>query len=587
MTPYDHAIIAFYFVFMLAISWAFRRFIHNVSDYFRSGGQVLWWMAGGSAFMVSFSAWTFTGAASRAYGDGWPIAVIYVANALGFLMNAAYFGPRFRQLRVITSMQAVRARFGRVNEQFFTWLTIPLGTMYAGIWLYGLGVFSSAAFGLDVTTTIVVTGATVLVISLVGGSWAVVASDFIQVLILMPITVVATVLALAHVGGTAQFVERLADTRLDFSRLFSDEFLLFWCVAILIKQFISTNNLSDASRYLCVKDSGHARKAALLAAGLFCAGTFVWFLPPMAASITHPDLGAVFPTLKNPAEGSFFAIAMATFPKGMLGLLVSGIFAATMSSMDSGLNKNAGIFVKNFYQPVLRPAATDRELLVTGKITTVSLGIIVILVAQSYSRLQDLSLFQLMLDFGILVALPQTLPLVLGIFIRRTPAWSGWSTVLIGFVVSWVTRHHLTLSWALETFGMGGSDLTTWEKQNWDQGVAVFSNVIICTAWFLFTRFFYAREPAVYREAIEEFSRRIETPVEYAKDEIEAPTDDRQSWLIGWLCLPYGAIVMLMALIPNPWLGRAGFAFSGAVVALVGWLLVRQAKPAAKPGPNV
>jgi Na+/proline symporter len=579
MTPYDHAVIAFYFVFMLAISWVFKRFIRNVSDYFRSGGQVLWWMAGGSAFMVSFSAWTFTGAASRAYGDGWPIMVIYLANALGFLMNAIYFGPRFRQLRVITSMQAVRMRFGRVNEQFFTWLTLPLGTMYAGIWLYGLGVFSSAAFGLDVTTTIVVTGVTVLVISLVGGSWAVIASDFIQVLILMPITIVATILALSQVGGTAAFVERLSDTHLDFGRLLSDEFLLFWCVAIVIKQFISTNNLSDASRYLCVKDSRHARKAALLAAALFFGGIFIWFTPPMAASIVHPDLGSLFPTLKNPAEGSFFAIAVATFPAGMLGLLVSGIFAATMSSMDSGLNKNAGIFVKNFYQPVLRPGASDRELLFTGKMTTITLGVGIILLAQSYSRLQGLSLFQLMLDFGILVALPQTLPLLLGVFIRRTPSWSGWSTVLVGFAVSWTTRNHLTLSWAMSAFGIEPGAVNSWEKQNWDQGVAVFANVVICTSWFLFTRFFYAREPEAYRASIDTFSERIEKPVHYAVDETEAPTDDRQSWLIGWLCVPYGVVVMLLALIPNPMAGRIGFLFAGGVVACVGWALVRQSRP--------
>jgi SSS family solute:Na+ symporter len=83
MSHYDYAVLAFYFVFMIAISWAFRRFVNNVSDYFRSGGQIVWWMVGGSAFMVSFSAWTFTGAASKAYSDGWPIAVIYVANASG------------------------------------------------------------------------------------------------------------------------------------------------------------------------------------------------------------------------------------------------------------------------------------------------------------------------------------------------------------------------------------------------------------------------------------------------------------------------------------------------------------------------
>src|SRR5437764_918155 len=91
MTRYDYAVLVFYLGFMVTISWVFRRFVTSVSDYFRGGGKALWWMVGGSAFMMSFSAWTLTGAASKAYGDGWPITIIYVANAVGFLINALAF----------------------------------------------------------------------------------------------------------------------------------------------------------------------------------------------------------------------------------------------------------------------------------------------------------------------------------------------------------------------------------------------------------------------------------------------------------------------------------------------------------------
>src|SRR4051812_11671689 len=171
MTPYDYAVLVFYFGFMLTISWVFRRFVHNVSDYFRGGGKALWWMVGGSAFMVSFSAWTFTGAASAAYADGWPVATIYVANAVGFLVSALYFAPRFRQLRVVTGVEAIRQRFGPASEQVFTWLQIPLGTLQAGIWLNALAVFFSAVFRVDLTLTIAVTGLVVLFIALIGGSW--------------------------------------------------------------------------------------------------------------------------------------------------------------------------------------------------------------------------------------------------------------------------------------------------------------------------------------------------------------------------------------------------------------------------------
>lgn len=581
MTSFDYAVLAFYFVFMLVISWVFRRFITNVSDYFRSGGQVLWWMAGGSAFMVSFSAWTFTGAASRAYSDGWPIAVIYFANALGFFMNAAYFGPKLRQLRVITSMEAVRLRFGRASEQTFTWVTLPLQMLTAGIWLYGLGTFFSAAFNIDVRLTIAVTGVSVLLISLIGGSWAVLASDFIQVLILMPVTIVTTFLAVAHVGGWSVAVERLSATTLNLEKLATTDFLLFWCVAIVFKQFLSTNNINDASRYLCVKDSSHARKAALLAGFLFLGGIVVWFLPPMIATLTHPDLAATFPKLKEPSEGSFLAIAQTVFPVGMVGLLVSGIFAATMSSMDSGLNKNAGVFIKNFYQPFLRPNATENELLFAGKVTTTALGISVILVAVFYSTIKDLTLFELMLKFQILVSTPYIVPLVLGMVIHRTPGWAGWSTVAVCFVVSFLTERYLDIGWAARVFGVTDGT-TNWERQNWEQGIGLFTILGAGLAWFLLTRLFYHREKPEQRAAIEEFSRRLATPVDYAKEESAAATDDKQSWLIGWLCLPYGAVVCLMALIPNPLVGRLAFLFCGGVVMLIGWLLVKQSRrPAA------
>jgi solute:Na+ symporter, SSS family len=579
MTPYDYAVLAFYFVYLLVISWVFRRLIHNVNDYFRSGGQVIWWMAGGSAFIVSFSAWTFTGAASRAYSDGWPIMVIYLANSVGFVASAWYFAPRFRQLRVVTSMQAVRARFGPVNEQFFTWLTLPLRLMYAGIWLYGLGVFFAAAFGMDVTRTILLAGGTVTVIALVGGSWAVVASDFIQVLILMPVTLVATVLAVAKLGGAGAFVHQLSATRLNLGKLRTDDFLLLWCVAMLAKQFFSINSLTEAPRYFCVKDSRHARKAALFAAALMLVGVVIWFVPPMAASVTNPDLARVFPGLKNPGEGSFFAIATATFPVGMLGLLVSGVFAATMSAMDAGLNSNAGIFIKNFYQPQLRPAAAERELLLAGKLTTLAFGAIICVLAQAYSRFPQLSLFQLMLDFGILVALPQALPLVLGIFIRRTPAWSGWSTVLVGFATGCLTRHFLTVDWALRTFG-GSHQPNVWERQNWDQAIAVGMNITVGAAWFCGTRLFYGRASPAYRAAIESFSRNIDRPVDYDREEAAPATDDRQSRLIGWLCLPYGGVLCFLALIPNPPSGRLAFIFCGAVLALIGTALIRQSREA-------
>src|SRR5205814_6290769 len=99
-----------------------------------------------------------------------------------------------------------------------------------------------------------------------------------------------------------------------------------WIIAMLCQKWVALNNMTDASRYLSVKDTQHARKAALLATILFVIGPGVWFIPPMVARIVYPHIAGEFPKLANPQEASYFAIAMQTMPAGMIGLLLSGIF---------------------------------------------------------------------------------------------------------------------------------------------------------------------------------------------------------------------------------------------------------------------
>jgi SSS family transporter len=570
MSPYDYGVIAFYFVFMLGLGWVAGRFIRNSSDYFRGGGQMVWWLVGASAFMTQFSAWTFTGAASAAYKEGWPIFVIYLANALGFGCNYLYFAARARQARVITAIEAVRERFSRGNEQVFTWLQIPMGTLYAGIWLNGLCVFLAAAFDLPLEPTIIVTGCVVLLMTFVGGSWAAVAGDFVQLLILMPVAVIAAILALIKVGGPGALAAGLPAGHLHVAAMFDSKLMLVWVVAIFIKQFISTNNLLEASRYLCVKDGSHARKASLLAGALFLIGPIVWFIPPLAAAMLFPDLHAVFPALHNPSEGAYVAVCQATMPAGMIGLLVSGIFAATMSSMDSGLNRNAGIFVKNFYQPVLRPAAPEAELVRMGRWTTAVMGLLIILAALNFSRMQGIGLFDLMLQFGTLVAVPYSLPLTLGVIFPRTPAWAGWSTTFLCLGVSLVSVNFFGPEWFAHIMHRGV--LAPGQAAYWTVAFGLVANVIIGTAWFLASRWWWPRTPGRDRQRIDAFARRMETPVDFAR-EVGAGSDRRQARTLGFFSLAYGVFILLLAFIPNAPGGRLAFVGCGGGVALIGaWL---------------
>lgn len=582
VTPVDFGVLVFYFCFLVSIGWVTRRFVHNTSDYFRGGGQMLWWMAGASAFMNMFSAWTFTGGASRAYTDGANILWIYLGNTVGFFVCALYFAPRLRQLRVITAMEAVRQRFGRGNEQFFTWLSLPTSVVFAGLWLNGLAVFLHTVFGFDLEATIVVTGVIVVFNSAIGGSWAVVSSDFMQTLILMGIALVAAIYSLVAVGGIGEIVREFPTESWAFGNGINYPVLaVLWIFLMFFKQFTATNSVSEAPKYLYAKDSRHARRAAWFAGALMLVGPVIWFIPPMVARIQYPELGAMFPALKEPSEAAFVVMALKTLPSGMLGLLIAGMFAATISSMDSGLNRNAGIFVRNFYLPVLRPVATEKEQLLVGRLTTLAFGAITILTGLFLNDLEHLSLFDLMQQFSALVSVPITIPLILMVFVRRTPDWSAWSTVVLGLVISWLSRFVFPGAWWNEEFALG---MSLREVNDWDavQGLVLGATILPC--WFLFTRRFY-RAPIGQRKSDQEvYWQNLATPVHSGSE--TAKLDGRQGAVLGGLAGVYGAFVLLLALVPNPLPGRLAFVAFGFALIALGWFLYRAYNRGAPPSPR-
>ena len=578
LSAYDIAVLIFYFLFMCSMGWIFKRFIKNTSDYFRAGGEMLWWIVGAGAFMTNFSAVSFTGMAGKAYQDGPVVLVIFFAGAIGFFFNYLHFAPVFRQMRCVTAMDAVRKRFGAVNEQFFTWINIPTGMLYAAIWLNGLAVFLAAAFGMPMTLTIVLTGLVTLIMSLLGGNWTSTASDFVQMLLLMPVTIVVAVLAILKIGGFGNFFAQTPTHFWNWGEVASSNMIGLWIIAIIIQKWIALNNMTDASRYLSVKDSTHARKAALLATILFIVGPAVWFIPPMVARILYPDLRAIFPDkehLPNVQDASYFAIASATMPAGMLGLLISGIFASTMGQMDSGLNRNAGYFIKNFYQVKVRPDAGERELLLASRLVTVLFGGLIILATLWFASLKDMPIFNLMVNFGSWVGVPIAIPLIWGMFVRRAPSWAGWTTVLLGLLTSYLVQKVLTGQWASQTFGW---PLNAREVSDWGQAAGILCNVIVGSTWFLVTPLFAKARSPEEIERVDRFFIEMKTPVDFEREEKSTGSDHVQSQTMGLLCLIYGGFITLLALIPNPMIGRASFLFCGLIMFTVGGVLHRSGK---------
>ncbi|MCR9506294.1 sodium:solute symporter family protein [Vibrio alginolyticus] len=578
----DMLVVGVYFIFMIAIGVIFKRFAgSSTSDYFRGGGKMLWWMVGSTAFMTQFSAWTFTGAAGKAFTDGFPIMVVFMANAFGFLLSWLFFSYRFRQMRVVTPIEGVRRRFGGTNEQVFTWATMPTSIVYTGIWLNGLALFVSAVFKVDIETTIVVTGLIVLFISVIGGAWGVVASDFVQMVVIMAVTVVCAVAALVKIGGPTNLIEQFPADSIMGSDMNYTLLFVAWFIFMFVKQLQNINNMQDSYRFLTAKDSTNARKAALLAFILMLIGPAIWFLPPWVTAVMYPDAATVHAAElgKKAADAVYLVFVENAMPVGMVGLLMSAVFAATMSSMDSGLNRNSGIFVRNFYAPILDKNADDKKLMRVSQIVTMCFGGLIILVALFINSLRGLSLFDAMMYVSTLLQMPILVPLFFGIFIKKTPDWAAWATLVVGIIVSYLVSFVITADVVANWLNLE-TPFTGREAKDLKVLLGIMGHLFITGGFFCLTTRFY-KEPVGERQSeLTEFWNDVATPVveEAGQDEL----DRQQRNMLGKLILVFGVLVTLMVFIPNPFWGRMAFVFCGAVIVTVGGLLLKSAKHADK-----
>lgn len=579
---YDYLVIAGYFTLIVGIGFAFKGMAKNsTSDYFRGGGRMLWWMVGSTAFMAQFSAWTFTGAAGKAYTDGFAVSLVFFANTFAYFCGWAYFSHRFRQMRVDTPTEGIKRRFGQQNETFFSWALIVFSVINAGVWLNALGVFSSAVFNADITLTIIATGLTVLFVSVLAGAWGVVASDFVQTLVVAVVSIACAIVALVQVGGPVEMVTQfpsdfMMGPDMNYGLLLVGTFVFF-----LAKQMITIMNLNDSFRFLNAKDSDNARKAALLAMVLMGLGSIIWFIPPWVSAILYPDAAAAFPELGNKAADAVYLVfARNTMPIGTVGLLLAGLFAATMSSMDSSLNKNAGIFVRSIYQPLLarkNKVIDDKHLLKVSRVVSFACGILVISVALFFKSLKELSLFDLMMSLSTMIQVPLLIPLIFGLFIKKTPNWAPWVTVALGLFISWFMMNILTPQVFANWLGL--NELTRRESVDMNLMLTIAAHLIFTAGFFCSTTFFYKAEQDEHKQEREKFFVDIETPV--IADNVQDDYDRKQRDKLGSMVLLMGSGVTLMALIPNPLWGRGMFVACALVILAVGVFLKRSAKPTA------
>jgi SSS family solute:Na+ symporter len=520
VAPVDFAVIAVYMALMLGIGVYAMRFNRGASDYFKGGSRIHWLAAGLSSFMSGFSAWTFTGAAGLAYQHGLVAVLLYVGNACTFLLGYFLFAQRWRRARIGTVMEYLVDRYDERTRQAFSWTTIFFQFFTGAAMLYGLALFVAPTCGWPLSWTIVGSGAVILAYCVIGGLWAVVITDFLQAAILMPFTVVMFFASLAKVGGVSGLVAALPAemTSLALPPGYGWRYVLCWTVMTSF----GYNTSAMAQRYFSVEDERASRKIALLCFSLFMLGAFIWFVPPLAMRVLHPDLKSIWPGLANPHESSYALAALTLLPSGLVGIMLAAMFSATMSSLSGVLNIHASIISRDIFPTLFPRKAGEAEKLTVAWTATFAVGVVIMSIALAMAGGRH-SVFGAMVTFNTVMSLAYGPPALLGLVVRRTPSWSGLAAFGVALAVG-----------AFGSFVLG-----------WGLVTNVLTVVPASVAVFFLSRLLPESDPA-HATRRDDLFRRLDTPVNVAaelRDTYDPTTEvfrflSRATGLIGLLCVP-------------------------------------------------
>jgi len=441
---FDYLVVAAYFLFMLGIGLYFMKINKGAKEYFAGGSMIPWWVSGMTLYMANFSAWTFTGAAGFAYTTGW-FAICYFGTwSISYYAGSQLTASRWRRTRSISPVEYTYTRFNRSTQQFLSIVIATNFTLSAGVQLAATCKLLAPVMGLDITMVTLVTGIVILVYTFMGGLWAVSITDVVQGVILLSITFIVMPLTLGLVGGPAKLIESLP--AISFDHTYNGvHYTEHWLVSIFIIMCLGTA-AGAAQRFYSVKNEKDAKRVGKLAGGLFLTVPFVFGVPPLVASVIWPDLSQVDffkPYIgKNPQDLVFIALCLKLLPNGLIGVFLAAMLAATMSTLSSVYNMVSSILSRDIYQGWIRPETTDEGLLNVGRGFSVAIGLFVALIAVVFVNSQ-FGIFNLMQAFFTLLNIPVVVPVAFGLLLRRPPKWAAVGSISWGLLVGVVTKYLL------------------------------------------------------------------------------------------------------------------------------------------------
>jgi len=558
----DWAAVVLYLAIITAVGIYFGRYMRQVADFFKGGNEIPWWLSGVSAYMTGFSAFVFVAYAKMAYDYGLMAATLCWTVVPAYLVGAYLFAPLWRRTGILTPVEYLEQRYNVVVRQLFGWVGIPVRLVDDALKIVAMGTFISVIMRVDMLWAMVTLGAVVVVYCVIGGLWAVVITDMIQFVVLSISLALVVPLALMHprVGGLSGLVERSPPGFFKLMNPSHPEIGWPYFVAFAFLILLSYNSTwSLVQRSYSVRDEREARKASLLAALLSFITPLFWILPSLCAR-------QILPGLEDGGQ-SFVRVCVEILPAGFLGIVLAGMFSATMSTLSSDYNIFAGVITEDIYRRLFRKGASEREQLLVGRLSLLVVGAVAVAIA-IYVERTGTGLFKWMAqNFGIALP-PMAVPMLGGLITRRTTAVGGIVTYFVG----------LGTALALK-FGLG--------QPYW---VFTGGNMLVSALVFFGMGLLFTRRPEREAGRVAALFERLTHPL--ASDEVaaikrRAAAGPSPLYIVGVILCAIGALLLVLGLMPVDMdLGARVTNWVLAAVLLALGILGILFRPAAPPTPT-
>ena len=448
------AIVAFFAIVIGIALWCSRRAGSDAKDFFLSGRSMPWWLIG-----ISMSAATTSTNSANMFTqfireDGLAANWKWWAFLLTGLMTVFVYARLWVRSGAKTDVEFYELRYGGKAAAFLrgfrsVYLGVIFNTISTGLVLLGAIKIGQTMLGLDPWVILLVTAGASIVYSAIGGLRGAVYTDFFLFTIVMIGAFVALyyALALPEVGGFAKMMSNPAvQAKLDFfpSLDNTDLFVSVFAIPVAVQWWNVWYPGSEpggggyiVQRMLSAKSENHCVAGSVLYNVVnYALRPWPWYLVAFASLIVFPDLASLqkaFPNVDpSLVKGDMAYPAMLTFvPRnGWYGVTVAAMMGALFSTVAAHLNMGASYVANDFWKRFMRPQASEKELILVGRISVVGLMLASSLLAPCLQSAGNA--FNLVLQVGAGTGLI----FLLRWFWMRINAWSEITAMAVSFVVA-------------------------------------------------------------------------------------------------------------------------------------------------------